>query len=211
MARNGLAGPGAARQGKGCDESSGRGIGNSASSSEFITSEGEIELSTNPKRHPLYKHAADVIAERYDYGDFVPDTVILELFEISPDTDTAMTAQDWQRKSLDLLQMNDGLRRELLEEHRMMLVRDRNAAGRVIVKPSEQTRLAMKDLADQMRKLCRKAATRLVYVNKEQLSDDERKENAEAIANLQLLRSKQNKQLAGFSHKSLKAPTDSSV
>jgi hypothetical protein len=153
------------------------------------------------KKHPPALNAVDHIVAQYTYGDLIPDDVILGLLDLDVAAeDVVLTEQGWRDRSFALLRGMDMIRSELLENHRMVLVREMSARGYTIVMPAEQTRRAMVELQNGFKKVTRKAMKRLSYINREMLTIEQERENSEAMAKLALL-SKAGKRQLGFSHR----------
>jgi len=149
-------------------------------------------------KYPPSKNAADVIASQYGYGKTISTEALEGLLELQ-DTGEAMTRQEHRQAQWDLLKAMDALRKELLEEYRMMLVHDAKMGGYKVAMPDEQTKRTVLDYQSSMRSATKKARSRLIYVNQEMLDEDQRRENQEAISKLELI-AKSNRKAIGFSH-----------
>ena len=153
------------------------------------------------RKHPLTTDAAHKISQDYNYGEFIPDEAMLSLIDSQSDPDAVMTAADFQKKRLYEFSAIETIKAKLLEEYNYFLVRE--GRGFIVVEPSDQTKVAMSSLKNSLKSITRKAAKRLVYIDRERLSVDQQRENQEAIAKLSSLR-KAARQSIGFEHKRLK-------
>lgn len=154
------------------------------------------------KKHPPALEAADHIVNNYSYGDFIPDDIVVELLQVDFTIDRNKSEKEIRQsiKDSQLYQMGatENMKSSLLKDHNYMLVRGKK--GFHIVKPSEQTKIAMADLQAGLRKITRKAARRLLFIDREQLSVDQLRENNEAVAKMAQLKKAQ-EQSIGFTHK----------
>lgn len=138
-------------------------------------------MESDDKRLPLYpawREAERVLlAEGMTHGTLVTDDRLTELFNIEPPRSIA----DVQRFQLETLGQLDSLRASLLENHRMMLTRARGL-GYTVVPPGNQTRLATTIRTREIRNKMRKLVREISHVQVDALTDEQRKENADAIA-----------------------------
>jgi len=86
------------------------------------------------------------------------------------------------------------LRKKLLVEKQMLLV-SFDGIGQRIVHPDEQTDLAMRDAKTNITKELNKATLRLVNTNQNLLSQENKRENSDAIAHLTFFSNRTAKQL----------------
>jgi hypothetical protein len=92
-----------------------------------------------------------------------------------------------ERAKLAYFAQLDLLRRELLDELQIDL-RSVQGVGYEIVPPSEQTAQAWTDAVREVRRALAKGARRITNVKVDALTDEQRKENSDAIAKLSMLR-----------------------
>jgi len=149
-------------------------------------------------KYPPSKNAADVIANDYGYGKLISTEALESLLELQ-DTGEAMTRQEHRQAQWDLLKAMDALRKELLEEYRMMLVHDAKMGSYKVAMPEEQTKRTVLDFQSSMRSATKKARSRLTYVNQQMLTEGQRRENQEAISKLDII-TKSSRKALGFSH-----------
>lgn len=144
------------------------------------------------KLYPAWRQAEkDLLEEGLSYGSLIPDEWLKLAFGLAEPETIAQA----QRNDLVMLRQLDALRESLLQGHRMMLRRVQGV-GYTVVTPEQQTAVALKDRTREVKCAMRKLAQELSYVNHERLSDDQRKENADAQAKLGALRSMVRKKLA---------------
>lgn len=140
--------------------------------------DGEIRLS------PAWKHALKVLMERgLADGTVIRKEELTELFGLR----RPVTAQDQERFQLEFMQHFNELRDELLEEHRIALRTMFGEGAYEVVPPGDQTELAMKDGMRDLRRSMRKMTRTLAFVRHEELTDEQRRQNADAQAKAAML------------------------
>lgn len=106
----------------------------------------------------------------------------------------ATTIEQHERNKLAFLRQLTDLRDSLLDKHQLML-RAVAGVGYSVITPDKQTGVAMHDrtkaIRNELAKLCREVSN----VRVSELTDDQRKENADAQAKLGALRSMFRRQL----------------
>ena len=160
--------------------------------------------------YPPTKNAAQVIVEKYTYGDVVPDSDLLDLLEVSPEPDKPMWPSEYKSRQLKLLKQVEQLKTDLLENHNMMLIRSRNSGGMTIVKPKDQTRIALNDYQKSFERIHKKAAKRLSFIDRARLSNEQIQENVEAMAKVKQI-ARAGTKVLGFSHEPLEALSESNA
>lgn len=146
---------------------------------------------TEVKFYPAWRQAeADLITQGLTYGSIVPTEWLNEAFGITP----AKTPAEQKRNEFVFLRQWNSLRESLLETRKMMLVSEPGVGYRVAL-PEEQTRLSKKQRTKEMASAMRKMDREITNVDHSRLTDDQRKENADALAKLGALRSVFRKQL----------------
>ena len=143
-----------------------------------------IEL-TDGKIDPPYLQAVADALGAFTYGDTISFDWLYEHFELAPPTDG--TYEDFQQFQFSFLSAMDGFRDELLVEHKMAL-HNLRGQGYLIVKPKDQTPLAMANCKKDLQKVMRRAAGMLQHIAMDLLTQEEAQENAEARARLAALR-----------------------
>lgn len=120
------------------------------------------------------------------WGDTIPHEWLYEAFNLQPIEDD-MTVKQAEVIRLKFLGQFESFRRALLEEHRMDLVSVRGY-GYEIVTPAEASRRAYDEEMHEVRKAIRNLARRLRYVPLAQMTDEQRRENADLLARAASLR-----------------------
>lgn len=129
---------------------------------------------------PAWREAERLLLARgLTYGSLITDEELAELFGIAP----PKSIGDVKRVELESLEQREALRASLLQNHRMMLVRTRSL-GYTVVPPEQQTRVAMDLRVREAKHALTKLAREVSHVNLERLSDDQRKENSDAVAKI---------------------------
>lgn len=140
--------------------------------------DGEVRLS------PAWKHALGVLLERgLQDGQIITRDELSNLFGLKKPE----TAQEQERYQLAFMRQFQSLRDELLEEHRLALRTMYGEASYQVVPPNEQTDLAMTEGLREMKLAARKMARTLAFVRHEELTDEERRKNADAQAKAAML------------------------
>lgn len=104
------------------------------------------------------------------------------------------TLEGYELYSLARLQFIDRVKTELLEQYQMLL-KTKRGVGYEIVRPKHQTMHAMHVLKNEVSKMLKKTSSALLNINKTELSQTEKKANADAIAKLAALKSAKKTQL----------------
>ncbi|MGP1609294.1 MAG: hypothetical protein ACTS5G_01210 [Burkholderiales bacterium] len=139
----------------------------------MMQADGEVRLSP-PWRHAL----AVLISQGVENGKVIRKAELVELFGLR----NPVTAEDQERFQMDFLQQFSELRDELLEEHRVALRTMYGEASYEVVPPAHQTDLAMREGMRDLRRSMRKMTRTLAFVRHEELTDEQRKQNADAQA-----------------------------
>jgi hypothetical protein len=149
---------------------------------------------TDPDKLPLYpawrQAEADLLEQGITEGSLITDEWLDKAFGIKP----PQTVAEVQRVQLLRLSNMVALRDSLLQNHRMMLRRT-EGVGYTVVPAADQTRVAMKDRTDEVKRAMSKLMREISNVKTEALNDAQRQENTNAIAKLGILRGMVRKQL----------------
>jgi hypothetical protein len=149
---------------------------------------------TDPDKLPLYpawrQAEADLIEQGITEGSLITDEWLDHALDIRPPQTVAAV----QRTQLYRLSQVSALRDSLLKNHRMMLRRT-EGVGYTVIPAADQTRVAMRDRTDEIKRGLLKLAEEISHVKTETLTDAQRKENSDAIAKLATLRGMVRKQL----------------
>jgi len=140
--------------------------------------DGEMRLA------PPWKRALRVLVERgLEYGQVIHKSELCELFGLAGPI-TAAVPKDLHA---EFLQQLSALREELLEKHRLDLRTMLSESSYEVVPPSAQTSLALSEGLQEFRLATRKMARRLTCIRHEELTDEERRKNADAQAKAAML------------------------
>ena len=141
---------------------------------------GEVHLL------PAWRNAAaELFSGAYTYGDVISHEALREALRL-PEPTGKLSREEWEAWRLALVAQVDSLADWLLEEKNMCL-RNIQGQGYQIVEPAEQTEFAMKQGRKKIRSELRKMGRRLSFVDRDALSQDERKANADALARLSFM------------------------
>jgi hypothetical protein len=145
------------------------------------------------KLYPAWRQAeADLLANGLTYGSIITRDALDALFGIKP----ATTVQQHISNELVYLRQCTALRDSLLENRKMMLVSEPGVGFRVAM-PEEQTKLAMHQRTREVKAAMQKLVREIANVETTLLTDDQRKENTDAKAQIGALRTMVRKQLKG--------------
>lgn len=143
-----------------------------------MESDDEFKLS------PPWKHALRALMERgLPNGAVVHKTELVSLFGMA----MPVTAADQERFQLVFMRQFLELRDELLEEHRIALRTMHGESSYEVIPPHAQTDHAMMDGLRDMRRAARKMERTLCFVKHEELTDQQRRQNADAQAKAAML------------------------
>ena len=130
---------------------------------------------------PAWKNAARELFEgQFTFGDVVPHDALHAAFRLPEPKDTA-TIAEYKEWGLKVLGQMTALTEYLLEEKSMCL-RALPGVGYEIVPPAKQTEYAEKEGWKQVRSGLRKMQRRLAYVDRSQLTHEQARANADAMA-----------------------------
>lgn len=133
---------------------------------------------------PPWKHALrTLLARSLNNGDIITKTELVDLFGLP----APVTAQDQERFSLEFMRQFSDLRDELLEEHRIALRTMHGESSYEVVPPADQTGLALTEGQKELRRALRKMTRTLAFIRHEELTDEQRKKNADAQAKAAML------------------------
>lgn len=116
----------------------------------------------------------------FTWGDIVPHAWFFREFRL-PEIRDAMTVKEAKTIELKMLQNRTQFERALRAEYRMDLV-SVPGVGYEIITPAEQSRRAWDDFRAALRRAWRDLMERLRYLALEQITDDQRRENAHLLA-----------------------------
>lgn len=133
--------------------------------------------------HPAWRNALQSFLDgRFPYGHLLTRDWLYEQFQIErPCFSTPHGVA--QRAELRFVEEFTSLRQALLEDHQIDL-QTKNGVGYVVVAPGDQTGLALSDGIVAVRKALRRATTRATNVRIDELTPEQQKANADALAKL---------------------------
>ena len=141
------------------------------------------EVETLPA-FPAWRQAVRDFLNDFAYGDIVTHAWLEERFGMPQLGDRQkLTAADFSRRQFEWLQSIESFKDELLRRHDVCLVSVRGEGYRW-VPPSEQSKVAMDAFEKDAKRVFASAATRVRHVRTNELTDDQRRENADAVAKL---------------------------
>ncbi|MBY0238469.1 MAG: hypothetical protein K2X55_04060, partial [Burkholderiaceae bacterium] len=144
-----------------------------------------VELPLLPEWRQAVK---DFFKAQFKAGDIVQRAWLESHFGMAVlDEKKPLLPADWNSRQFVWLRNLDAFRAELLEKHQIYLS---NVVGEGyrIVPPAEQTSIAQEKFEREAKKSYRVAANTLKNVRLCELTDEQRKENLDAIAKLSMLR-----------------------
>jgi hypothetical protein len=138
------------------------------------------------QQYPAWREAIKAfMQERFAAGDTVTFDWLYEHFLIQRPAGSTLLA-DAQKAELQFLSQFKNFEDALLTEHQIALTNVRGVGYR-IVPAAEQTRWAEEEGVGQVKKAIRKLGDRLTNVDLVQITNEQRKENADALARLAML------------------------
>ena len=141
---------------------------------------------------PRWRHALRVLVARgLADGDTIDKSELVKLFGLAE----PVTAADQQKFQLDYMAQMIPLRDELLEEHRIALRTMHGESAYEVLPPQQQTDYAMKEGQRELARAIRRMAKTVAYVRHEELTDEQRRANADAQARIAMLAGMMRKRL----------------
>jgi len=137
---------------------------------------------------PAWRQAVRDFLGEFKYGDLVPHSWLEQRFGMPSLRDSQqLTAQEFAKRQFAWLSNIESFKAELLRDHQVCLASVRGEGFRW-VPPQEQTRLATESFEKDARKAFSAAGQRLRNLRAAELSDDQRRENTDAVAKIASLR-----------------------
>lgn len=137
---------------------------------------------------PAWRQAVQDFLSEFKYGDLVSHDWLVTHFGMPLVRDSQkMTVSDFRRRQFDLLANTESFKHELLAHHQIYLQPVRGEGYRWS-HPGEQTTLATKQFEKDARNAFRSVGQRLRNVRLTELTDDQRRENTDAIVKVSTLR-----------------------
>jgi len=145
------------------------------------------------KLFPAWKQAVRDFLNEFKYGDIVSHEWLADHFSMVLQ-DEKLSAAEFRARQFEWLSSIEGFKDQLLRDHQVMLQSVRGEGYRWCA-PEEQTRIATVEFERDMRRTFRATAMRLRHVRIEELTGEQRQENADAIAKLSVLQGTVRKQI----------------
>ena len=145
---------------------------------------------------PLSAHAARYIANNYDFGELVSNTDLYELLEVSEPAEE-MPIEEYKSLNFRRLSLVEDTKKRLLDDFSVYFVNKRSE-GYLLVKPNEQTEVAVDIMKNKMKKHARKANSALKNIRSDLLNEKERQENLNARSQMSSIKSMLRSQMKKF-------------
>ncbi|RQE68823.1 hypothetical protein IPC294_25620 [Pseudomonas aeruginosa] len=129
--------------------------------------------------HPEWRQAAKDLAAEFEYGDLITLEWLRNAFQL----EEPRTIEEFKSHQLDFLSCMDALRQELLVEYQLSLKNIRGA-GYELVNPNDQVVVAWNSAFGKVRRELGKLAGAIRYIRHDELTDEKRREHADAQAKL---------------------------
>ena len=144
--------------------------------------------------HPRWRQAVQDFLAEFKYGDLVAHDWLEDHFGLPVVDGNKLTAAQFRERQFEWLGSIEAFKAELLREHQVMLQSVRGKGYRWTL-PHEQTAIAVRDFEDDVRRAFKTTGQRLRNVRVNELTDDQRRENVDAVAKISALRGTVRKQL----------------
>lgn len=129
--------------------------------------------------HPEWRQAAKDLAAQFKYGDLITLDWLRAAFQLQE----PQTIDEFKSYQLDFLSCMDSLRQELLVEYQLSLKNIRGA-GYELVNPNDQVEVAWHSTFGKVWRELGKLAGTIRYIRHDELTDEKRREHADAQAKL---------------------------
>jgi len=124
----------------------------------------------------VYITAGNKAAVEFNYGSVISKKWLLQEMALT-EPDYGSKA-DFQNFAFEFMQVIEGFKAHLLEEHKMLLVSKRGA-GYLVVMPNQQSDVAMARLRGTVGAEIKRAITTLTHINEDLLTQDDIKRRDE--------------------------------
>lgn len=147
-------------------------------------------------RYPLWRQAVQDFITEFKYGDIVGHDWLESRFGMPGlDDGQHLTAEQFRERQFEWLASVEQFKTELLRDHQVCLQSIRGKGYRW-VPPSEQTDLAVADFQRGAKKIFSAAGQKLRSLRIGELTEGERRSNADAVARISSLHGMARKALA---------------
>lgn len=158
--------------------------------------DGEQNESPAPKLYPAWRQVErDLMARGLRDGETIPMDYLRAGFGVSDPRDLSDGLEVLRQQAMFNFALGE-LAASLLENHRIKL-RLVESVGYMVVPPDQQTRLALKDRSAEVANALARGMREVTFVRTEGLSDEQRKEMADAQAKFGSLQAITRKRLSG--------------
>lgn len=140
---------------------------------------------------PTWRQAlADIETMGLEPGQVISKDWLEEAFGIQP----PQTVEQVERNRLQFMRCMTAFRNALLEKHQYML-RALPGQGYEVISPDRQTEVAMRDRGQEIKRALQSLVLELTHIRAEELTDEQRRENTDALAKVGALAGMASKQL----------------
>lgn len=137
---------------------------------------------------PAWRQAVKDFLVEFRYGDLVSHEWLSSHFGMPALNDgQRLTEGAFKQRQFAWLARIEAFKEELLHQHKVCL-QSVHGEGYRWVHPAEQTSIASRDFERDAKKVFRTAGQRLKNIRAHELTEDQRRENSDAIAKLSQLR-----------------------
>jgi hypothetical protein len=151
----------------------------------------EADAKGSVTLYPAWREAEKkLLAAKVEFGAIISRAWLDEVLGIKP----PKTVREVRDSDIERLQQITALRDSLLKNHCMMLD-PIPGEGYKIVRPEEQTKVAMRKRSKEMKRAIKGLTAELTHVRTDLLSTEQRAENSNAIAKVGALKALSRKQL----------------
>ena len=141
-------------------------------------------MSSETRKHPLWKQVVDEIVEKFNYGQIIHHEWLYNHLEIP--LNKIQMVDEYKKASLEYMSAIINIKQALLEDYQMMLVPFRRE-GLMIVEPEQQPEIAWKDVKKNIKKHTHRCKDRLLNTNTDLISIETKQELNEKIAKLSMI------------------------
>jgi hypothetical protein len=154
----------------------------------------DIESDDLP-RFPVWRQAVKDFLREFRYGDLVTHDWLASNFNMPTlDADSSLTAMEFRERQFEWLANIEAFKSELLRDHQVCLQSVRGEGFRW-VPPHEQTRVTTEAFQRDANRAFRNAGQRLRNIRISELTDDQRRENIDAVAKLTAMKGMHRREL----------------
>lgn len=139
-------------------------------------------------KYPAHKQAVEDFLKEFGYGDLVGHDWLEARFGMpSMEDSKSLTVEQFRDRQFEWLANVEAFKSDLLKEHQVCLQSVRGKGYRW-VPPHEQTDVAIGEFKRDAKKIFRNAGSKLRNLRLSELTDDQRRENLDAVAKFSALK-----------------------